>query len=290
MDKVLVHRGLTTLDVLVIGLLVVVVFESAAEWPAQLRLQPHHQPHRRRTRRAPVPPPGATAAGLLPGAARRRFGGPRARAGEHPQLPDRQRADGAAGRRLLHRLRRRHAVLQRAAHADRAGEHAAVLRPEPGSGAHPAQRLDEKVRPRRREPGHAGGDRQRHPDRQGQRAGTGLWAPLGQPARRLCLGQLPNPEPCQLGARRRQPHRQARQRRHPLVRRAPGDEQRADRGPVRRLQHVRPARGQPIMRMAQLWTDFQQTGISMARLGDILNTRTEVPPSSAAQLPRSRAA
>ena len=45
---------------------------------------------------------------------------------------------------------------------------------------------------------------------------------------------------------------------------------------------------QPIMRMAQLWTDFQQTGISMARLGDILNTRTEVPPTSAAQLPPLR--
>ncbi len=42
---------------------------------------------------------------------------------------------------------------------------------------------------------------------------------------------------------------------------------------------------QPIMRIAQLWTDFQQTGISMARLGDILNTRTEVPPTNAAQLP-----
>jgi len=42
---------------------------------------------------------------------------------------------------------------------------------------------------------------------------------------------------------------------------------------------------QPIMRIAQLWTDFQQTGISMARLGDILDTRTEVPPSTAAQLP-----
>lgn len=45
---------------------------------------------------------------------------------------------------------------------------------------------------------------------------------------------------------------------------------------------------QPIMRMAQLWTDFQQTGISMARLGDILNTRTELPPvqtAGAAQLP-----
>lgn len=45
---------------------------------------------------------------------------------------------------------------------------------------------------------------------------------------------------------------------------------------------------QPIMRMAQLWTDFQQTGISVARLGDILNTRTEVPPTSTAQLPPLR--
>ncbi|MDQ1833424.1 type I secretion system permease/ATPase [Massilia scottii] len=42
---------------------------------------------------------------------------------------------------------------------------------------------------------------------------------------------------------------------------------------------------QPIMRMAQLWTDFQQTGISVARLGDVLNTRTEMAPTSAAQLP-----
>ncbi len=42
---------------------------------------------------------------------------------------------------------------------------------------------------------------------------------------------------------------------------------------------------QPIMRIAQMWTDFQQTGISMQRLGDILNTRTEVPLSAAVQLP-----
>lgn len=33
---------------------------------------------------------------------------------------------------------------------------------------------------------------------------------------------------------------------------------------------------QPIMRLAQLWTSFQQTGLSIRRLGDILNTRTEV--------------
>ena len=40
---------------------------------------------------------------------------------------------------------------------------------------------------------------------------------------------------------------------------------------------------QPIMRLAQLWTSFQQTGISIQRLGDILNNRTEV--SHGAQLP-----
>jgi ATP-binding cassette, subfamily B, bacterial HlyB/CyaB len=43
---------------------------------------------------------------------------------------------------------------------------------------------------------------------------------------------------------------------------------------------------QPIMRIAQMWTDFQQTGISMARLGDILNTRTELPSQSTSPLPR----
>jgi len=32
---------------------------------------------------------------------------------------------------------------------------------------------------------------------------------------------------------------------------------------------------QPVMRLSQLWTDFQQTGISMQRLGDILNSRNE---------------
>lgn len=32
----------------------------------------------------------------------------------------------------------------------------------------------------------------------------------------------------------------------------------------------------PILRLAQLWNDFQQVGISMSRLGDILNAHTEV--------------
>jgi subfamily B ATP-binding cassette protein HlyB/CyaB len=38
----------------------------------------------------------------------------------------------------------------------------------------------------------------------------------------------------------------------------------------------------PVLRLAQLWQDFQQIGISMQRLGDILNTRTELPPSQQA--------
>lgn len=43
---------------------------------------------------------------------------------------------------------------------------------------------------------------------------------------------------------------------------------------------------QPILRLAQLWQELQQTGISVARLGDILNARTENSVASArAQLP-----
>lgn len=34
---------------------------------------------------------------------------------------------------------------------------------------------------------------------------------------------------------------------------------------------------QPVMRLAQLWQEFQHAGISVARLGDILNARTELP-------------
>ena len=41
----------------------------------------------------------------------------------------------------------------------------------------------------------------------------------------------------------------------------------------------------PVMRLAQLWTDFQQTGISIQRLGDILNARSEMTRDSNA--PRS---
>ena len=41
---------------------------------------------------------------------------------------------------------------------------------------------------------------------------------------------------------------------------------------------------QPVLRLSQLWQDLQQTGISVARLGDILNTRPELS-RSGTQLP-----
>ncbi|WP_434778361.1 type I secretion system permease/ATPase [Neisseria sp. Ec49-e6-T10] len=41
----------------------------------------------------------------------------------------------------------------------------------------------------------------------------------------------------------------------------------------------------PVIRLAQLWQDFQQVGISVERLGDVLNTKTENPASRAALPP-----
>jgi subfamily B ATP-binding cassette protein HlyB/CyaB len=42
---------------------------------------------------------------------------------------------------------------------------------------------------------------------------------------------------------------------------------------------------QPIMRLAQLWTNFQQTGVSVQRLGDILNAQTELSQTARSSLP-----
>ena len=48
---------------------------------------------------------------------------------------------------------------------------------------------------------------------------------------------------------------------------------------------------QPVIRLAQLWQELQQTGISVARLGDILNTKPENATASArAQLPAIKGA
>ena len=91
MDKVLVHKGLTTLDVIAIGLLVVSLFEVAL---SGLRTYVFAHTTSRidvELGRAPVPPSAAPAARLFRGAARRRHRGAGARTGEHPPVPHRQR-------------------------------------------------------------------------------------------------------------------------------------------------------------------------------------------------------
>ena len=103
-------------------------------------------------------------------------------------------------------------------------------------------------------------------------------AALGRPARRLCRGQLSRVANLgnsasqaaqlinKLGDRRRRcgsAPRLVHRRRH-------------DRRPARRLQHAgRPRQSQPVLRLAQLWQEFQQVRISVARLGDILNAPPE---------------
>jgi subfamily B ATP-binding cassette protein HlyB/CyaB len=57
-DKVLTHRGFTTLDVLVIGLITVSIFETLLGALRTFVFFPHDQPHRRRIGRASVPPSG----------------------------------------------------------------------------------------------------------------------------------------------------------------------------------------------------------------------------------------
>lgn len=47
---------------------------------------------------------------------------------------------------------------------------------------------------------------------------------------------------------------------------------------------------QPVLRLAQLWQDFQQTRVSIDRLGDILNTPTEPVASATSSLPPIRGA
>ncbi len=47
---------------------------------------------------------------------------------------------------------------------------------------------------------------------------------------------------------------------------------------------------QPILRLSQLWQDFQQVQVSVARLGDILNSPTEPVPQSLLTLPPPRGA
>ena len=130
MDKVLVHRGLTTLDVLVIGLVIVVIFESVL---GALRTYVFSHTTSRidvELGATLVPPPAATAAGYFQA---RRVGDSVARVRELENI--RSFLTGNALTRGAGRACSPSSsspsccCLQRAAHPDRAGESAAVLWP-----------------------------------------------------------------------------------------------------------------------------------------------------------------
>ena len=218
-DKVLVHRSLSTLDVLVLGLVDDLGVRDRSGHPADLSVRAHHQPHRRRTRRAPVPPSAGVADGLFPGAARRRLGGAGARTGEHPQFSHQLGAD-PRDRPVLHlRLPGGDVLLLAAADLDRA-RLVPVLHRDLGRGdaAVPAA-AGREIPARRREPGLPGRERDRDRDAQGHGGRAADAAPLGRAARRLRGGELPGPQPRQ----QREPDGAARQqdrhRKHPLFRR-----------------------------------------------------------------------
>ena len=88
-DKVLVHRSLSTLDVLIVAFVAIAVFETILG-----ALRTYVFSHT--TNRIDVelgarlfPPSSRVADRLLPGKARGQFGGARAGTGKYPQFPDR---------------------------------------------------------------------------------------------------------------------------------------------------------------------------------------------------------
>ena len=68
-DKVLVHRSISTLDILLIGLVRDHRLRSRTRYSADVCILPHHQPHRRRARGATVPSLAGAADRLFPGRA-----------------------------------------------------------------------------------------------------------------------------------------------------------------------------------------------------------------------------
>ena len=237
-DKVLVHRSMSTLDVLVIGLVTISVFESDPRRPAHLSLLAHHQPHRCRTRRAAVPPSAGAADRLFPGAPRRRFGGAGARAGEHPQFPDQLGAD-AGHRSVLHlRLPGGDVLLFAAADRHRAGVVPVLYRDLGRRDAAVPPPPRREIQPRRREPGLPGRERHRRRDPQGDGGRAADAAALGGAARRLCRRQLPRAQPRQRRKPERPAHQQAGDRGDALFRRQAGHRRQPDRRRTGRLQHA----------------------------------------------------
>lgn len=181
----------------------------AALGPAQLCVRPHRQPHRRGAGLPAVPPPGDAAAGLLPGSPGGRLGGAGTGAGEHPQLPHRQRHHVDPRCAVLGGVHRGDVLLQRLADAGGGAVAAAVLPHLPVHHTAAAGAAERELHARGGEPGLPGGDRQRHRHPQGDGGGAADQPQVGQPTGRLRGGQLPHPDAVHPGQRERRPGGQA---------------------------------------------------------------------------------
>ena len=165
--------------------------------PAHLPFCPHDQPDRRRTRRPAVPPSRGAADRLFPGPARRRFGGARARAREHPQLSHELGAHAGDRSLLRLRLRRGDVLLFAAADRGRAGGLSGLYRDfRRGDAAVPAAARRE-IQARRGEPGIPRRERHRDRDAEGDGGRAADAAPLGRTTGRLRRRELPRHQPRQ---------------------------------------------------------------------------------------------
>jgi subfamily B ATP-binding cassette protein HlyB/CyaB len=202
MDKVLVHRGMTTLDVIAVGLLVVMLFEVALSG-----IRSHVFAHT--TSRIDVELGARLFRHLLnlPLAyfQARRVGDTVARVRELENI--RQFLTGNSITLVLDLL---FSVVFIAVMLVYSGWLTlVVVRPLPcyliALGRHhaaPARAPAREVQPRRREPGLPGRDHQRHRHRQGHGRRTADDAALGQAARRLRRRRLSHRDPGHAGARR----------------------------------------------------------------------------------------
>ena len=103
-DKVLAHHSLSTLNVLIGGLVILTLAEGLLGALENLSVHAYDQSYRRRTRRQAVPAFDGLADGLFPVASRRQFAGARARTRKHPPVPDEFGADPGGGSVLHLRL------------------------------------------------------------------------------------------------------------------------------------------------------------------------------------------
>ncbi len=169
----------------------------------------HHQPHRRRARRAPVSPSAGAADGLFPGAARRRFDRAGPRTGEHPQFPH-QLGPDARDRSVLHdRLPGRDVLLLAAVDLDRARLVPVLYRDLGRRDAVVPAAAGREIPARCREPGLSGRERHRDRNAEGDGGRAADAAALGGAACRLCerefsrahASAIPRARPCSSSAR-----------------------------------------------------------------------------------------